>query len=250
MLSTYAIQVILLSLAGLLTADIELPENFMKCKQKDNKLNDCLKVAVPDAIKKMRKGIPNLSVPPLEPLQVAAINIDSGAGPVTITQNYRNIKIHGLPDSVVTSYKADLKRYRLRTESITPKMEFSADYVMKGRILVLPIQGKGIANITMVNLVVKHDLIGEPVVKNGITYMHMKEYRVKFNPEKVSLYFTNLFNGDKRLGDQMNAFLNENSELVFNELKDSYEKSMSTVFQDITNRIFDKVPMNKIFLEN
>lgn len=46
-------------------------------------------------------------------------------------------------------YRADLKHYRLRTDSHTPKMEFIADYVMKGRILVLPIQGKGIANITM-----------------------------------------------------------------------------------------------------
>lgn len=55
------------------------------------------------------------------------------------------------------------------------------------------------------NLVVKHDLIGEPVVRDGQTYMHIKEYRVKFVPQRVLLYFTNLFNGDKRLGDQMNA---------------------------------------------
>lgn len=55
-----------------------------------------------------------------------------------------------------------------------------------------------------VNLVVKHDLIGEPVVRNGQTYMHIREYKVKFLPKRVYLHFTNLFNGDKRLGDQMN----------------------------------------------
>lgn len=55
-----------------------------------------------------------------------------------------------------------------------------------------------------VNLVVKHDLIGEPVVRDGETYMHIKDYRVKFVPDKVHLHFSNLFNGDKRLGDQMN----------------------------------------------
>lgn len=46
-------------------------------------------------------------------------------------------------------FRADLPHYRLITNSLTPKMEFIADYVMKGRILVLPIQGKGIANVTM-----------------------------------------------------------------------------------------------------
>lgn len=55
-----------------------------------------------------------------------------------------------------------------------------------------------------VNLVVKHDLIGEPVLRNNETYMHLKAYRVKFIPQRVFLHFTNLFNGDKRLGDQMN----------------------------------------------
>lgn len=50
--------------------------------------------------------------------------------------------------------RADLKHMRLRTDSRTPKMEFIADYVMRGRILVLPIQGKGVANITMGKLFV------------------------------------------------------------------------------------------------
>ncbi|XP_075984019.1 juvenile hormone binding protein 12 [Anticarsia gemmatalis] len=246
----YNYLIIFVCFMSFVAADNSLPEDFTKCRQKDTKLNECLKAAVPDALRRMKKGIPSLSVPQMEPLHVSGINIESGAGPVVITQNYRNIALHGLTDSVLTSYKADLKNYRLRTDSITPKMEFIADYVMKGRILVLPIQGKGLANITMVNLVVKHDLIGEPVQRDGETYMHIRDYRVKFIPQRVLLHFSNLFNGDKRLGDQMNLFLNENSDLVFNELKESYEKSLSTVFQDVTNKIFDSVPMNKIFLED
>ncbi|XP_034827661.1 protein takeout-like [Maniola hyperantus] len=241
--------IFLLTAFTIAAAEYELPSDFLRCEQRDTKINDCLKKAVPDALRRMKDGIPLLSVPPLEPLLVSGMNIESGAGPVVITQIYKAIKIHGLTDSILTTYKADLKHFRLRTDSITPKMEFIADYVMKGRILVLPIHGKGIANITMANLVVKHDLIGEPVVKDGETYMHIKDYRVKFIPGKVYLHFSNLFNGDKRLGDQMNIFLNENADLVFNELKESYEKSLSSVFQDVTNKIFDKVPMKKIFPE-
>ncbi|CAK1552404.1 unnamed protein product [Leptosia nina] len=236
--------------ASAVLAENSLPADFIRCRQKDSGLNACLKTAVPDALRKMKKGVMELSVPPLEPLSVSGMNIEAGAGPVVITQNYKNIRLSGLTDSIITNYKADLKQYRLRTESLTPKMEFIADYIMKGRILVLPIQGKGIANVTMVNLVVKHDLIGEPVSRDGETYMWIRDYRVKFIPKKVYLHFSNLFNGDKRLGDQMNLFLNENSDLVFNELKDAYEKSLSSVFQDVTNKIFNSVPMNKIFPED
>ncbi|GBP20736.1 Protein takeout [Eumeta japonica] len=258
--------------------------DFTRCYQKDPKLNDCLRKAVPEALKKMKDGIPSLSVPPMEPLLVSSVEIKSGGGPVLVTQSYRDIKLHGLTDSTLTTYKsestqfdskvvhasangesffisrnyfynsqeerADLKRFRLRTDSLTPKMEFVGDYVMSGRILVLPIQGKGVANITMVNLVVKHDLIGEKVEKDGQVFMHLKDYKVKFIPQRVVMHFTNLFNGDERLGKQMNSFLNENWELVFNELKQSYEDSLSSVFKDVSNRIFDNVPMNKIFLED
>lgn len=56
-----------------------------------------------------------------------------------------------------------------------------------------------------VNLVVKHDLIGEPVEKDGLIYMHLRDYKVRFFPERVLLNFSNLFNGDKALGDNMNA---------------------------------------------
>ncbi|PZC80660.1 hypothetical protein B5X24_HaOG214227 [Helicoverpa armigera] len=238
-------------LASCVGADnFSLPDDFTKCRQKDAKLNECLKMAVPDALRRMKKGIPSLSVPQMEPLHVNSIDVDSGSGPVVITQMYKNIKLHGLTDSVLTLYKADLKNYRLRTDSITPKMEFIADYIMRGRILLLPIQGKGLANITMVNLVVKHDLIGEPVKRDGQTYMHIKDYRVRFIPQRVLLNFSNLFNGDKVLGDNMNEFLNANSDLVFSELKESYEKALSSVFQNVTNEIFDRVPMNKIFLED
>lgn len=53
----------------------------------------------------MFPGIPSLSVPQMEPLHVSSINVGSGSGPVVITQMYRNIKLHGLTDTVLTLYK-------------------------------------------------------------------------------------------------------------------------------------------------
>jgi hypothetical protein len=53
----------------------------------------------------MIPGVPALSVPQMEPLHVTAINIESGAGPVVIAQNYRNIRLHGLTDTILTTYK-------------------------------------------------------------------------------------------------------------------------------------------------
>lgn len=128
-------------------------------------------------------------------------------------------------------------------------MELIADYNMDGRILLLPIVGHGKCNITISGLVTKHELIGMPVMKKNDMYMELKEYKIKFEPTSMKFYFQNLFNGDKVLGETMNKFLNENWQTVFMELRSGYEQTFGHIFKEISNNIFGKVPMNKIFLE-
>lgn len=50
-------------------------------------------------------GLPTLGIGPLQPLAISEINIGQGNGPVNIRQDYTNIKLHGLCDSVLTTYK-------------------------------------------------------------------------------------------------------------------------------------------------
>lgn len=60
--------------------------------------------------------------------------------------------------------------------------------------------------------------------------------------------FENLFNGDKRLGDEINKVLNENWDSIYNDVRSSYDESFGLIFKDIANRIFNRVPFNDLFL--
>jgi len=66
---------------------------------------------------------------------------------------------------------------------------------------------------------------------------------------RFSLYLTNLFNGDKALGDNMNLFINENWRDILKELKPSIQDTISQILQNIINRIFAKIPYDDIFLD-
>lgn len=120
---------------------------------------------------------------------------------------------------------------------------------MSGRILLLPIVGKGKTNITLVDTHIEHQLVGEPYEKNGVKYMKLREYKVDFKPKRVYMHFENLFN-DKVLSEGMNRFIDENWEAVFSGLKEGYSKGFGSIFRDLSNRIFTKVPMDQIFLRN
>ena len=193
-------------------------------------------------------GIPELGVPSIDPLHITALTIQQGRNsPISLKQEFKNIALTGISETKLVTYNPNLDKYILRTDGITPRVNLAGDYTMTGRILLLPIVGHGKANITMVNLKTVHELIGEPIKKNGETYIRFKEYNIKLIPGRVYLNFENLFNGDRLLGNQMNRFMNDNWELIFNELKGGYEETLSYVFKEVTNKLFTKVPMDTIF---
>lgn len=188
---------------------------------------------------------------PLDPLEINSISIiQENESPVNINLNFKNINIESISKSSITKCRSDLGKFILKCESVSPEIGLIGDYAMKGQILFLPINGKGKSKIILRNLVTKHEIIGEPIEENGELFMKIKLYKIKLVPEKVNFDFQNLFNGDKLLGDTMNNFLNENSQIVFSELRGSFEESLSYIFKDITNKLFTKVPMDKIFLND
>ena len=100
-----------------------------------------------------------------------------------------------------------------------------------------------------VNTKINHTLIGEPFERKGKTFLKWVNYTVTLRPEIVQFNFANLFNGDNRLGDEINRVLNENWDAVFGDVRAGYEKSFGIIFQDLANRVFTRVPTKDIFLD-
>lgn len=116
--------------------------------------------------------------------------------------------------------------------------------------------------------------------RGGETYLNVTEFSFNIDTKKLHLHFENLFNGNKELGKErtgaeeqeqtaqmhgqlpttfflwvlfpgstMNTFLNENSHEVLKELKPAISDGFGEVFKQISNRVFSKVPLDKIFPE-
>lgn len=55
--------------------------------------------------------------------------------------------------------------------------------------------------------------------------------------------------GNKALGDNMNAFINDNWEIIFQELKPAITNTLSKIVAKIIDSVFDAVPYRKLFLD-
>lgn len=129
-----------------------------------------------------------------------------------------------------------------------PQLTLEGDYKINGRVLVLPIVGQGRSSMKFDDFDIGIKYKPKIMIKNGKEYIQTDKFKLEFDTSKFTVHFTNLFNGDKALGDNMNTFLNDNWSDILNELKPSIASTLEQILQAITNRIFAKVPYKEMYL--
>jgi len=226
----------------------KLPKTFTRCSKTDPNFNSCLNKAVEESIQKLGTGFPKLGLIPLEPLSIPQLFIGEGNGPISLDLKFKNLKIHGITNLKIRDQKTDLERLKLECRSFNKQLVLDGDYEVNGKILLLPVHGKGKSKIILDDVDATNKISGSRITKNGKTYMDVKKYEYKFKTSKMTMNFQDLFNGDKRLSDAMNRILNSNWEEVLREMKPNFENALSEVFKDITNQLYKRVALQDIYL--
>ncbi|ALC46905.1 to, partial [Drosophila busckii] len=199
---------------------------------------------------KHKEGDRSINLVKLDPLPVAKMNINQGAdSPVNIDLTFTNNNLLGIGDITFIGVKGFGKNIDKKHELKfkVPRLSLVGPYDIKGKVLILPISGSGKSNMTMVNAELTFSFTGKSVEKNGEMYMEATNVNLLTKPERCYYQFSNLFNGDKALGDNMNAFLNDNWEAIFKEVQDSMQSAFAEIFKAILEKAFTKYPYAKYF---
>lgn len=163
---------------------------------------------------------------------------------------YTDVKMYGFSSSIdkVEGFDRNLKSAKISGRA--SQIFMTGNYEIKGQLLLLPIQGKGQFNMTVYGV----DAYGK--YKFGIFKKNNKEIlqatKVLFNmdePKKVSVYFDNLFGGNKLLGESMNQFLNENWREIFNEFKVALNPKFGELCLNLMNSVFGNFDYHELFIE-
>lgn len=127
-----------------------------------------------------------------------------------------------------------------------PRLEMRANYIMDGRILMLPITGNGIAhgNFTEIDVIVALQLTRYCNERTGLIHERVEDIYVDFEIGYATVYLDNLFDGDETLSAAMNLFLNDNWNMVIAEIRPKLEETIATLIMDFTNVIFSMFPEN------
>lgn len=163
-----------------------------------------------------------------------------------------NVSMSGLTNSLNIkrlTTKFDKNSFQLKIEATIPELKLDGKYKLNGQMLILPMNGKGKLRV------VEKDVTGIVTVKSdifkkdGIDYLNTTSLSIKLKPKSTSYYLENVFNGDKKLSDTINLFMNENWQEVNEILLPQYFAILDERFRKVANEVFHNVPLDMIFLK-
>jgi Haemolymph juvenile hormone binding protein (JHBP) len=122
-----------------------VPASYIKpCRRDDPKLNECVKSIIEGLRSQMAEGIPELLVPPCEPLIVPQLNISQQHGAVHAMCECTNIEVKGPSNFQLQSVRVYLDKDEFRLIIRFPELHMKSNYKLQGKILMLPLHGAGV----------------------------------------------------------------------------------------------------------
>ncbi|XP_059483682.1 protein takeout-like [Neocloeon triangulifer] len=247
-----AVEIILVYLAPLATAESQrLPAEFLLCKASDADYNGCLKQAAQKAFVLLQNGVESLGIESINPLFINHVDVEQGSGLVRVALSLSNATLTGLDNIEVLSQSTDIASggCEMKSEAQVPRFSVASDYEVSGKVMLLPITGRGKSNVTMNDINVKVSLKCERFMRDGEEFLNVTNFHIKFQPKSATMYLANLFGGDALLERAMNILLNENALEILREMNPAIEVKFGAIFRDISNKLFHKVPYKTIFLK-
>ncbi|XP_062122916.1 protein takeout [Drosophila sulfurigaster albostrigata] len=214
-----------------------LPAFLKVCYRDSPDLNTCARESFESLKPRLMNGIPELFIPPMEPLTVPEIKMDQDSGAIYLHSTYKNVKITGMSTHKLNELTIDPSQMKFVVAMTFPKLHLESEYNIKGKIMMMPMLGDGHCFVDLTNIAMHTEMFGEEYTKNGATYLRIKDIKVKYDLQNVHMQLDNLFNGDKALGQRMNDFLNEN----WKSLAEEVRPLMTKVLVDILRASIDKL---------
>ncbi|KAL1506459.1 hypothetical protein ABEB36_005822 [Hypothenemus hampei] len=147
------------------------------------------------------KGNEDIGLQVLDPLKVPVVKIlQGGGGPVAVNASLTDVTVIGFGNTKIVMNFVDPETYDFYTKLHLPRMRIDGKYELLGRILVIPLRGKGSCwfDAKDLDIHVKSDV--QMREQDGFHFFNVTAVHVKFTVGGLKLHMGNLFDGIKALG--------------------------------------------------
>ncbi|XP_063991765.1 protein takeout-like [Diachasmimorpha longicaudata] len=229
--------------------DFVTPEYILPCSRSDPAIDTCIQKSFNHLKPYLIQGIPELELPPIEPLTIPRLGMENGQGAVRVSALFSNITAIGPGNYTVGRVRVDLRNLRLNLHLTIPKIELQGHYEVAGNVLLFPIQSQGNFWALFGDVEAIARVQGVEEVREGVRYMRIARLLVDFTLGRARFRVVDQLNGNNVIGQAMNQFLNQNAKEIIEEMRPAASASIAKHFMSFLNTAFTKVPL-KVWLHD
>lgn len=199
----------------------------------------------------------------MRPLKIPEVNMQPSGN---LKVKFTDCKVYGLERTQIKDFEIDPKAQKVKITLYINEVSMQADYDINGQILILPIQGKGPANIKFgkggrlelidgdcskffaVDGEYLFQFDWEVVERKGEKFAKIVNPKLTYETKRSYYRLDNLFNGDKLLGEETNRFLDENWQDINKDLGPAISETISQICVTIASNFFDRISYDQLFL--
>ncbi|KAJ8673657.1 hypothetical protein QAD02_004919 [Eretmocerus hayati] len=225
---------------------VSLPRSVKTCKHNTPDYSSCLRLAIQESWMTFIKGIPEIGLPPLDPLTVDRMETDFSEGEVSGKFVLHDVQTYGMANTnflaVRPQHTGD--RISLEMDITIPKVFIDGDYKIDGVVGPYKIGGKGYFNVSVDGVSATWGLEGRVENDRWI----IEHFRLYPEIENLKVYFTDLFNGNEDLNKLALRFANQYWQVLYKSMLPAVMEHWDVNLTDFVNRlIFSKISASKYF---
>ncbi|XP_026762157.2 circadian clock-controlled protein daywake-like [Galleria mellonella] len=220
------------------------PDFIQTCLKSDPDFDECSRQSVQKLFHALGPGLPEIDVPPLDPMKIPKIRILQGDGPVNVNAALDDVTVTGFGETEVLLSQVDSKTYDFYTRVRVPKIRIEGTYDLKGKILLIPLVGRGRCWFEPKNMTI--DIVSDVKLyeKDDFVFFNVTSAHVKYTIGGLTLRMNNLFDGINSLEDSTNAYLNANWRPVSESLRPILSKTIEDILLGFLQQLFHNLPGN------
>lgn len=233
----------------------KLPSFIPSCKRDDPNINECALKIVDAARPHLAKGIAKLKVPAMEPLVIHELQVNRNNENLQLKLKMSNLTVYGPSQFVINKININLAKLTMDLAITLPYLDINTNYDVDGRVLIVPLKGKGIfkGNITNSKVEMRGSAkVIDDVKSKKYPYLQISDAKIKVkvgDTSRITVTATDNNPNAKQLIETATTFYHQNRKQVLELITPIIEETGLEVAMQIANQIAKSVPYNEILVD-
>lgn len=225
-----------------------IPAYIKQCKADDPELKECIIKAIEHIRPYLSTGIPEISLPAVEPFKIDSLSLALTNGPNGYKITLRDIDAYGASNFVITKIKLRSGNAPFEVKIKIPKMVLNAQYTSTGILIVIPASGNGTFHADLGDITASGKGVMSSFYKNGEEYYKLDKLDFDMDIKDVKMQVKKIFNNNRILVEATNLFLRENGHEVLKVMMPQLRVKIVNIFTDIINQLLANIPSNLFYI--